>query len=146
MCQLSIFSPFLLASTTPAGCSSVSLLETLWPFSHWHRHLRAKVSSSLGAQIVITYTIHCHLRIATWPLTFQYPNILIGAKDPRPIAEPPPINFSLWGTATIGVSQKIPVLSSSVHFLLLLSKECPLGLSGEYRQMKSSLISRINPS
>lgn len=61
------------------------------------------------------------------------------------MAASPPINLSLWGTTTMGVPQKIPVLSSSVHFLLRQSKECPLGLSGESRQMKSSLISLTNP-
>lgn len=113
------FSPFLQASTTLVCCPSISSLGTRWPFSHWHRCLRAKVSSSCGAHIVTTYTIHCHFRIATWPLTFHCPIILISAKEPRAIAASPPINLTLWGTGTIGVSQKIPVFSSSVNFLSL---------------------------
>lgn len=113
------FSPFLQASATLVSCSSISSLGTLLPFSHWHRCPRARVSSSLGAHIATTYTIHYHLRIATWPLTFQYPIIMIGAKAPRPIAASPPINLILWGTGTIGISQKTPGFSSSVNFLLL---------------------------
>lgn len=113
------FSPFLQASATLVSCSSISSLGTLWPFSHWHRCLRAKVPFSLGAHIVTTYTIQSHLRIVTWPLTFQYPIVLIGAKEPRPIAASPPINLTLWGTGATGVSQKIPRFSSSMNFWLL---------------------------